>query len=68
MDPLRIGARLLSRGMRRSNPALTLVGAALAAYAVAKWLDRPERELLYARKLKRGQSIKIGVADPQPSR
>ncbi len=70
MDPLRLGARLLSRGMRRGNPALTLVGAVLAARGILRWLDRPDRELIYSRRLRAGETIKIGLADEgaQPSR
>lgn len=47
--------------MRGGNAVLTFVGAVLAARAIAKWLDRPERELLYTKKLKRGQSLTIAV-------
>jgi hypothetical protein len=61
---MKTGAQLLSRGLRGGNTLLTLVGALLAARAVARWLDRPDRELLYTRRLKPGQSIQIGVADP----
>jgi hypothetical protein len=63
MEHLRTGARLLSRGMRGGNAAVTLVGAVLAARAVAKWLDRPDRELLYSRKLKPGQGLRIEIPD-----
>ena len=66
MDPLRTGARLLSKGMRGGNPALTLLGALLAARGIMRWLDRPDRELLYSRRLAPGESVKVGlVADSE---
>jgi hypothetical protein len=65
MDQLRTGARLLSRGMRGGNGVMTLVGALLAARAVARWLDRPDRELLYRKRLKPGQAIRIAVEQPE---
>ncbi len=61
MDPLRTGAKLLSRGMRGGNAALTFVGALLAARGILRWLDRPDRELLYSKRLKPGEAIKIGL-------
>lgn len=61
MDPLRTGARLLARGMRGGNAALTFVGAFLAARGILRWLDRPDRELLFSKRLKPGESIRIGV-------
>ncbi len=61
MDPLRTGARLLSKGMRGGNGALTLLGALLAARGIVRWLDRPDRELLYSKRLKPGQSLRITV-------
>jgi hypothetical protein len=67
MDPLRTGARLLSRGMRGGNAALTFVGALLAARGIVRWLDRPERELLFSKRLKPGESIKIGLAESPES-
>ncbi|MEE9297826.1 MAG: hypothetical protein V3V29_02165 [Acidimicrobiia bacterium] len=70
MDPLRTGARFLSRGMRGGNAALTVLGAFLAVKGILRWLDRPDRELLYARELRPGESIRIGLVDgeSQPSR
>ncbi len=61
VDPLRTGARLLSKGMRGGNGALTLLGALLAARGIVRWLDRPDRELLYSKRLKPGQSLRITV-------
>ena len=61
VDPLRTGARLLSKGMRGGNGALTLLGALLAARGILRWLDRPDRELLYSKRLKPGQSLRITV-------
>lgn len=61
VDPLRTGARLLSKGMRGGNGALTLLGALLAARGIVRWLDRPDRELLYSKRLKPGQSLRISV-------
>ncbi len=63
MDPLRTGARLLSRGMRGGNAGLTFIGALLAARGIMRWLDRPDRELLYSKRLAPGESIKIGLAE-----
>jgi len=63
VDPLRTGARLLSKGMRGGNSALTLVGALLAARGILRWLERPDRELVYSRRLKPGESLKIGVSE-----
>lgn len=70
MDPLRIGARLLSRGMRRGNGLLTFFGALLAARGILRWLERPKRELIYSRKLRAGESLRIGLVDDgdQPNR
>lgn len=61
VDPLRTGARLLSKGMRGGNGALTLLGALLAARGIVRWLERPDRELLYSKRLKPGQSLRITV-------
>jgi len=63
VDPLRTGARLLSRGMRGGNGALTLLGALLAARGVLRWLERPDRELLYSKRLKPGQRLEIRVPE-----
>jgi len=63
MDSLRTGARLLSRGMRGGNAALTFIGALLAARGILRWLDRPDRELLYSKRLAPGETIKIGLVD-----
>jgi hypothetical protein len=49
--------------MRGGNAALTFVGALLAARGIMKWFDRPDRELLYSKRLKPGESIKIGLAE-----
>lgn len=61
VDPLRTGARLLSKGMRGGNGALTLLGALLAARGIVRWLERPDRELLYSKRLKPGQRLEIRV-------
>ena len=65
MDPLRAGARLLSRGMRQGNGALAFVGGLLLARALLRWLDGPDEELVYSRKLKRGERVTVGFVDPE---
>ena len=63
VDPLRTGARFLSRGLRGGNAAVTLLGALLAARGILKMLYRPSRELVYSRRLAPGDRIQIGLAD-----
>lgn len=50
--------------MRGGNAALTFVGAFLAARGILRWLDRPDRELLYSRRLAPGESLRIGLVEP----
>lgn len=64
MDPFSTGARLLSRGMRRSNGVLTLVGALLVARGVLRWLDGPREELVFSKRLKPGERVQIGLVRP----
>ena len=64
MDPLRTGARLLSRGMRSANGALTFLGAVLVARGIMRWFDPPKRELLYAQNLSRGEELRIAFVVP----
>ena len=49
--------------MRGGNGALTLLGALLAARGVLRWLERPDRELLYSKRLKPGQRLEIRVPE-----
>lgn len=65
MDALRDGARLLSKGMRGGNAALTLVGAFLVARGIVRWLDGPSEELVYSRRIKPGDSVTIAVNRPE---
>lgn len=65
MDRFQTGATLFSRGLRRGNAALTFIGAVLVARAFARWLERPDRELLYSKRLKPGQSLRIGVSSAE---
>ncbi len=50
--------------MRGGNAALTLVGGVLVARGIVRWLDRPDRELLYSRRLTSGETLKIRLAEP----
>jgi hypothetical protein len=61
VDVLRRGIGLAFRGARRGNPALTGVGAALAAIGLVRRMARPKRELLWAKTLKPGESYRIRV-------
>jgi len=47
--------------MRSGNAALTFIGAVLAVRGIMRWLDRPDRTLLYSQRLKPGDSVRIGV-------
>jgi hypothetical protein len=58
---LRRGLELAFRGARRGNPALTGVGAALAAIGLVRRMARPKRELLWAKTLKPGDVYRIRV-------
>ena len=54
-------------GARRGNSALTGLGMALVAVGWVRRLYRPDRELIYSRKLRRGEAIRIrllGADDP----
>lgn len=55
---------MLSRGVREANGALTAIGALLVLRAFVRWLDGPSEELVYSRRLSRGESIRIGLAGP----
>lgn len=59
MEPLRTGARLLSRGMRGGNGLITLAGALLVARAILRWLDGPGEEQVYSRTLKPGEEMRV---------
>ena len=61
MDLLPRGLVIAFRGARRGNPALTGVGAALAAIGLVRRLARPRRELLWARTLRPGEVYRIRV-------
>jgi hypothetical protein len=61
MDTLMSGARLLSKGMRSGNGALTFVGGLLVARGILRWLDGPAEELVYSRRLKPGERLEVAV-------
>jgi len=63
MDSLKTGSRLLSRGMRGANGALTFIGALLVARGLLKWLDGPAEELVYSRTLKPGERLSVGLTE-----
>jgi hypothetical protein len=62
---MRGGAKLLSRGLRDANGALTLIGALLVLRSIVKWLDGPAEELVYTRTLRRGESVRVGLTEPE---
>lgn len=67
MDLFKDGARTLFGGARRGNSPLVGLGAAMLALGWLKRLYRPDRELIYSRTLRRGETIRIkllGEDDP----
>jgi len=63
VDLIRHGARALFGGARKGNPGLTGLGMALIAVGWVRRLYRPDRELIYSRKLRRGEAIRIRLLD-----
>jgi len=60
---LKNGARALFGGARRGNAPLAGFGAALMAVGWVRRLYRPDRELLFSRTLRKGESIRIRMLD-----
>jgi len=60
---LKNGARALFGGARRGNAPLAGLGAALMAVGWVRRLYRPDRELLFSRTLRKGESIRIRMLD-----
>ena len=60
---LKDGARALFGGARRGNAPLAGLGAALMAVGWVRRLYRPDRELLFSRTLRKGESIQIRMLD-----
>lgn len=56
---IKTGATLLARGVRRGNPPLSFLGAALLAIGVVRTMNRPRSELLWSRTLKPGQGVEV---------
>lgn len=63
MDALRLGGRLLSRGMRNGKGALTFIGAVLVARGVLRWLEPEKGELLYSQTLRPGEEVTVRLAE-----
>ena len=67
VDLFKDGARTLFGGARRGNSPLVGLGAAMLALGWLRRLYRPDRELIYSRKLRRGDAIRVrllGADDP----
>ncbi len=59
MNLIRQGARALFGGARRGSAPLTGLGAALLVVGWLRRLARPKRELIYARNLRKGETVGI---------
>jgi hypothetical protein len=56
------GLRRLAGGARRGRPGATAFGLALALAGFVRSRRRPDRELIYARDLKDGETLQIRFA------
>jgi hypothetical protein len=56
---IKTGASLLARGVRRGNPPLSFLGAAVLAFGVVRTMNRPKRELVWSRTLRPGQAVNV---------
>lgn len=65
MDQLRAGARLLSKGMRGANGLVTFAGALLVARGIMRWLDGPDEELVYSKRIKPGERVTVSLNRPE---
>lgn len=59
MDLFDTGLRRLLGAIRGQNIPLVLLGAALLAIGLARRLDRSDDRLVYSKKLKPGESIRV---------
>lgn len=66
MDILGIGLRRLLGAVREQNAPLVLLGAALVAVGLARRLDPAGERLVYSKKLKPGESIRVVSRLPSP--
>ena len=67
MNLIKDGARTLFGGARKGNTPLVGLGAAMLALGWVRRLYRSDRELIYTRKLRKGDAIRIrllGADDP----
>jgi hypothetical protein len=65
MDLIRNGMRAFFAGARRGNAPLTGIGTLLMAAGVLRRTARPKRELVYSRKLRRGDVLRIRLLQPE---
>lgn len=63
MDILGTGARRMLGAIREQNIPLVLIGAALVAIGLARRLDPPGDQLVFSRKLKPGESVRVDLAE-----
>lgn len=61
MDFIRIGLRTLAGGARRGNALLAGLGTAAAVIGAFRRYARPARQLLYARTLRPGETLRVRV-------
>jgi hypothetical protein len=62
MNLVRSGARALARGARSGSSALAGLGAALLAVGLLR--RQPKRELIFSKKLKKGEALRIQLVEP----
>lgn len=63
MDILGTGTRRMLGAIREQNIPLVLVGAALVAIGLARRLDPPGDQLVYSKRLKPGESVKVALVE-----
>ncbi|HSM02874.1 MAG TPA: hypothetical protein VK960_10620 [Acidimicrobiia bacterium] len=66
MDILGSGLRRMLGAIREQNIPLVFMGAALVAIGLARRLDPPGDELVYSKRLKPGESIRVVARRPSP--
>lgn len=62
MDILGTGLRRLLGAIRGQNIPLVLLGAAIVAIGLARRIEPPGDTLVYSKKLKTGESIRVRLA------
>jgi len=67
MDIVGTGLRRLLGAIREQNVPLVLLGAALVAVGLARRIDPGGDTLVYSKKLKPGESIRVAVAEAEAS-